>query len=367
MKALLIGGTGPTGRFLVKGLLDRGYDVAMLNRGGRDDSHIPAEVERIKSDPHFREPLEASLKGRKFDVVIGAYGRIRIVADVVAPLTDRLITIGGMAIFRGFADPRSVFPTGAAIPLSETTPLLRSPEDHPFGYKMLEAERHVMSHHGEDCNVSHFRYPLIYGEGQVMPIRFWWYLQRALDRRTRVAMPDGGLTIISHGYAENMAHAVLLGVDKPDASAGKFYNCADQRQFTLAQIGDVLFDAVGERMEVVSVPDAVASHARILQVFNDEDYHRMFDTFPLQHDLGYRDIVDPLEGLRRTVEWYKSNPPAESVAAEVRAQYAIEDALIALHDEALEKMKRLDHKEPEYVHGYAHPKKMGEERDHRGR
>ncbi len=339
----------------------------MLNRGGRDDSHIPAEVERIKADPHFHESLAPALEGRHFDVVIGAYGRIKVVSDVVAPLTDRLITIGGMAIFRGFADPKSVFPTGCTVPLSETTPLLRSPEDHAFGYKMLDAERHVMAHHGEDCNVSHFRYPLIYGAGQVMPIRFWWFLQRCLDKRRRVALPDAGLTLISNGFAENMAHAVLLGVDQPENSAGKIYNCADQRQFTLAQLGEVLFEAMGGEIEVVSIPDSMASHARVLQVFNDADFHRMFDIFPLQHDLGYRDIVDPIEGLRQTVRWYQENPPGDSVAEEVRAHYPVEDALIALHDEAMAKMMALDHIETEYVHGYAHPKKMGETRDHRGR
>ncbi|TNE38862.1 MAG: hypothetical protein EP348_04430 [Alphaproteobacteria bacterium] len=367
MKALLIGGTGPTGRFLIQGLLERGYEVAMLNRGGRDDSHIPAEVERIKADPHFRESLAPALNGRQFDLVIAAYGRIKIISDVVAPLTRQLITIGGMALFRGFAEPKSVFPTGCTVPLSETTPLLRSAVDHAFGFKMLEAERHVMSHHGKDCNVSHFRYPLIYGQGQVAPIRFWWFIQRCLDERRRVALPDGGLTLISRGYAGNMAHAVLLGVDKPEQAAGKIYNCADQRQFTLAQLGQVLFDAMKKEIEIVSLPDSVASHARILQVFNDEDYHRMFDIFPLQHDLGYRDPVDPIEGLRQTVRWFLENPPADDIVAKVRAQYPVEDALIALQDEVIEKMAKLYHKEPEYVHEYAHPKKMGEARDHRGR
>lgn len=367
MKALLIGGTGPTGQFLVKGLLDRGYRVTMLNRGGRDDSHIPAEVERIKGDPHFKETLEEALKGRTFDVVIGAYGRIRVVADVVAPLTGRLITIGGMAIYRGYANPDAVFPRGAMVPLGDMTPLLERSEEHPFGYKMLEAERHVMSHHGPSCNVSHFRYPLVHGPRQVLSTRFWWFMQRCLDNRRRVALPDGGLSLVSRGYAENMAHAVLLGVDKPDASAGKIYNCAEQRQFTLAQLGEVLYDALGGKMEVVSVPDAVASHARVLQVFYDEDHHRLFDTVNLQRDLGYQDIVEPLEGLRRTVAWLRDNPPDAAMIAKIRSQYAIEDALIELQDEALRKMKALPHEEPEYVHEYAHPKKMGETRDHRGR
>ena len=64
MKALIIGGTGPTGPHIIHGLLERGYDVTMLNRGSRDSDAIPAEVERIKGDPHFPDTLEAALGER---------------------------------------------------------------------------------------------------------------------------------------------------------------------------------------------------------------------------------------------------------------------------------------------------------------
>ena len=57
MKALLIGGTGPTGPHIIRGLLDRGYAVTMLNRGSRDSDAIPPEVERLIGDPHFPDTL----------------------------------------------------------------------------------------------------------------------------------------------------------------------------------------------------------------------------------------------------------------------------------------------------------------------
>ena len=47
MRALLVGGTGPTGPHIIRGLLARGYDVTMLNRGSRDSDAIPPEVERL--------------------------------------------------------------------------------------------------------------------------------------------------------------------------------------------------------------------------------------------------------------------------------------------------------------------------------
>ena len=95
MEALVIGGTGPTGPFIVQGLLERGYQVAVLNRGLHDTPEIPAHVERIKGDPHFRETLSDALAGRTFDVVVATYGRIRYVADVLAAHTDHLVTVGG--------------------------------------------------------------------------------------------------------------------------------------------------------------------------------------------------------------------------------------------------------------------------------
>ena len=45
--ACLSGGTGPTGPFIVNGLLERGYDVSVLNRGVHDTPEIPAHVEQV--------------------------------------------------------------------------------------------------------------------------------------------------------------------------------------------------------------------------------------------------------------------------------------------------------------------------------
>ncbi len=81
MKALVVGGTGPTGPFLVKGLQKRGYTVTILHRGTHEIPEIGPEVEHIHADPHFRETLDAALAHRTFDLVLATYGRIRFVAE----------------------------------------------------------------------------------------------------------------------------------------------------------------------------------------------------------------------------------------------------------------------------------------------
>jgi Trk K+ transport system NAD-binding subunit len=77
MKALIIGGTGPTGHFIVNGMLRRGYDVAMLHTGRHEVAEIPPSVEHIHTDPFSEEALRAALGNRTFDLTIAAYGRLR--------------------------------------------------------------------------------------------------------------------------------------------------------------------------------------------------------------------------------------------------------------------------------------------------
>ena len=51
LTALVIGGTGPTGHFIVNGLLTRGYRVAILHTGNHEVAEIPPSVEHIHTDP----------------------------------------------------------------------------------------------------------------------------------------------------------------------------------------------------------------------------------------------------------------------------------------------------------------------------
>src|SRR4051794_7774522 len=41
MRALVVGGTGPTGPYVVNGLVERGYEVAILHSGRHEVDSIP--------------------------------------------------------------------------------------------------------------------------------------------------------------------------------------------------------------------------------------------------------------------------------------------------------------------------------------
>jgi len=69
MRSLIIGGTRNLSPSIVHAQLQRGYEVAVFNRGQtRDD--LPEEVERLRGDRTKPEELKNVLKGREFDLVI---------------------------------------------------------------------------------------------------------------------------------------------------------------------------------------------------------------------------------------------------------------------------------------------------------
>ncbi len=152
------------------------------------------------------------------------------------------------------------------------------------------------------------------------------------DLRPSSSLPDGGLTLCTFGYAENLAHAILLAVDQPGASAGQVYNCGDEEVLSLRQVVEVIAGALSWQGEIVSLPWSIALPARPL-VMQPATTHRVLDLAKLRGELGYRDKVAPREALSRTARWLLANPPRPGGLEETVLQdpfdYEAEDRLVA--------------------------------------
>lgn len=327
MRTLVVGGTGPTGPFIVNGLLERGHEVVILHTGGHEVPEIPPEVEHIHTDPFDPATLSAALEGRRFEQCIATYGRLRTVAEVMRAHCERFLSIGGGPAYRGYMNPELLEPAGLPVPTPEDAPLVVEREDDEKGYRIARTEAAVFALWPE---ATHFRYPYVYGPRQPMP-REWPIVRRILDGRPFIVLPDGGLTLCHYGYAANLAHAVLLAVDQPEASRGRLYNCGDSQVLTLRQVVGVVAAALGAEIEVVSLPWSIARPARPL-VGQIVPTHRVFDLTRLKSELGYRDVVAPREALARTARWLAAHPCAPGGPEEMVLQdpfdYAAEDALV---------------------------------------
>jgi nucleoside-diphosphate-sugar epimerase len=363
--ALVIGGSGPTGPFIVEGMRQRGFRVSVLSRGVHNYP-FPGDVERIVGDPHFAEPLAAALGQRRFDIVIATYCRLKVTSRLLAGRTGHFLAVGGCAAYRGFTDPADVWPRGQLAPVPETAPLCAE-GDHRFGVKIVEAEQALFDHHPDGTL---FRYPYVYGPRQIAP-REWSIVRRVRDGRRTIVVLNGGMTLLSHHYSENAAQAVLLAVDKHEAAAGKAYNCADDQQVDQRQLIEIAARALGVELEIVSIPDVDSAKGALIQY---QPYHYLADTSLIRSDLGYRDVVGPVEAITRTVQWYRDNPLEYGGEYEQRRldvfDYAAEDKLIALaraFEQSVGEVRLRAQHENYAPHPYAHPKQHREGRDERGR
>lgn len=354
-RALVIGGTGPTGIWIVQGLVDRGYDVTILHRGTHERAETPAVVEHLHHDPYDADDLRDALEGRTFDVVLAMYGRLRRIAEITQGKVGRFVSVGGVPAIRGWMNPWLFEPHGVPVPIGESGATVDEPADDEKGYRVARTEELVFDHHPD---AAHFRYPYAYGPYQVVP-REWSVVRRVLDGRRRIIVPDDGLTLHHHGFTMNLAHAVLLGVDHPEAAAGKVFNAADEEVLTIRQVVELIASALGHELEIVSMPYEIAVPARPL-LAQPLPTHRVLDLTRIKSELGYRDVVPAREAVKLTARWLADNPLQPGAQEEVvltdTFDYAAEDALIDAWHAALESMPsvRFD-PEPRYGLAYSGP------------
>ena len=355
MKTLMIGGTGPTGHIIVNGLLKRGHHVTMLHSGRHELAEIPDSVEHLHADAFAAESIEEALSGRSFDLTIAAYGRLRRIAEIMRDRTARFISIGGAPAYRGYMNAPAWRPAGMPVPTAEDAPLVADEAEDAKGWRVWQTERAVFENHP---GATHFRYPFLYGPYQIAP-REWCVVRRIRDGRRSIIVPDAGLSLNHCAHVENAAHALLLAVDQPAASAGQIYNVGDEHLLTLRQTIDVIAEALGAKLEIVSMPWEFALPARPL-LAQPWTTHRVLDLSKLKNQLGYRDVVQPADGLARAARWLDKHPLPPGGADEKILQdpfdYRAEDELIAAWKSLCAKMPQVSFaREPGYTAVYSGP------------
>jgi len=241
------------------------------------------------------------------------------------------------------------------VPVSEDAALVADARESHKGHAIVRSEQAVLALHPR---ATHFRYPYVYGPRQLVP-REWCIVRRVLDRRRVLILPEDGLTLSHHGYAENVAHALLCAVDRPEAAAGEIFHCGDEEVLSLRQVAEIVAGALGHRFEIVSLPWELAVPARPL-LAQPAPTHRVLDLGKLHAKLGYRDVVPAREALARTARWLAAHPPPpggpEETVLEDPFDYAAEDALVEAWQRALATLPELRFaREPGYTMGYSGP------------
>jgi nucleoside-diphosphate-sugar epimerase len=351
--ALVIGGTGPTGPPIVSGLRARGYEVTILHSGKHEIGEV-SSFRHLHGDVFSEEGLRVALGTETFDVALASYGRLRSIAQILIGRVGRLLSIGGVPVYRGFFDAAIYEPPGLPIPTREESAVAREDEDGK-SYRIARTEQLLFEMHP---TATHFRYPYVYGPRQLAP-REWCVVKRILDARPFLVLPDDGLSIIPYGYTENLAHAILLAIEQPDVSMGETFNCGDEEKLTIRQVAEIITSELGHDWDLVGMPANLAIPARpLMQGYRST--HRYVDTTKLQTRLGYHDVVPARQAVRDSARWLVANPPIpggyEETALQDPFNYDAEDQLVAWWKSVTAHPPKLGYDElPGYGKSYAGP------------
>ncbi len=339
MRILVIGGSGNfIGARVVDELAGLGHDVTVFSRIAPQRSaiaHIAGDRRRLSD---FSAALRAAVPEVVVDVILSSEPQVRAVQNVFRGVAARVVALSSQDVYRSCGvlhhlEPGPLEP----LPLTESSPLRTRLQTYPPAqiarlqhifrwlddeYDKIPVERAVLS--DPELAGTVLRLPMVHGPGDKLH-RFFPILKRIWDGRPAILMAEEFAAWRgTKEYVDNVAAAIALAVVSK-AAAGRIYNIGEAATLSELEWARMIADATGWRGEFVVVPnDRVPAHLRMPVNWAQ---HWVADTNRIRSELGYGERISREEGVRRTIEWERSNPPAEIDPGQF--DYDAEDATLA--------------------------------------
>jgi nucleoside-diphosphate-sugar epimerase len=323
MLALVTGGNGFLGRYLVERLLARGDGVRVLGRGDYPElAALGAQCVRADlAAPDSSTALAEAMRGVEvvFHVAAkaGVWGHFDEYYRSNVTGTQRVVRAAeraGVPKLVFTSTPSVVFGDEDVQGVDESAPYAERYLSHYQQTKAL-AERFVLAR--SEIAVTAIRPPLIWGPGD--PHLFPRLLDRA--KRGLLAQVGDGTNIVDITYVENAAEAHILAADRLSEGSplrGRAYFIGQERPVNLWQFINEVVTRAGYRPARRTIP---LKRALLLVGLMEDTYRalgvgaeppftrlavtqlarsRWFDLSAARRDLGYGPSITIEEGLRRT-------------------------------------------------------------------
>jgi CDP-glucose 4,6-dehydratase len=310
---LVTGATGLVGGWLVARLLDLGADVVCLVRDSVPQSEFErsgasTRVKVVRGDVRRQAFMERALGEHEIDTVI------HLAAQTIVGIANRNPVSTFDTNIRGtwalleacrrspavkqvvFASSDKAYGECPSLPYDENTPLKGS---HP--YDVSKSCGDLIAHayattYGTPVVIT--RCGNFYGGGDLNWNRIVPGTVRSVLRGQRPIIRSDGKYVRDYFYVEDGAAAYILLAERlaacPDLR-GEAFNFSNEIQVTVSDLARRILDHMGSPLE----PDIrnEASHEIRHQYLSAEKARRL---------LGWGPMFSLDEGLRRTIDWYRS-------------------------------------------------------------
>jgi nucleoside-diphosphate-sugar epimerase len=317
--SLVTGGAGFIGSNLVEALVKRGQRVRVIDNfstGKRENlkefwSQIDFREVDLLDEPALRKACEG------VDTIFHQAAIPSVPRSVTDPLMTHRVNVDGtvnLLIAARDARVRRVIYAASSSAYGDTPTLPKAEEMlpspiSPYAVQKLAGELYMTSFHRVyEMETVSLRYFNIFGPRQDAGSQYSGVLAKFIS----AMLQDQSPTIHGDGkqsrdftYIDNAVQANLKAAAAPaEKVAGKTFNVATGERYDLNQTFNTLKKIIGFEGKVVyDAPRA------------GDVKHSLADISEAQRAFGYKPEVGFEEGLRRTVEWYRTTQAGQGVTA----------------------------------------------------
>lgn len=306
MRFLVTGGAGFIGSNIVKGLVEKGYQVKVLDNfaTGQRSNIEPyiKDIELIEGDIRDFWTVVRATKG--IDYILHQAALPSVPRSIDNPLTTTEVNINGTlnileaARFNEvrrivYASSSSVYGDSPEMPKNEDMkPMPKS----PYAITKLAGEEYCISFYSlYGLETVALRYFNVFGPRQNPFSQYSAVIPKFINMLKSGQNPTiwgDGNTSRDFTYIDNVVHANILACEKKGA-AGQVLNIACNKAFTLNELVEKLNSIMG-----INIKPTYGS------VKIGDVKHSLADIKKANAILGYTPGIDFGEGLKKTVEWF---------------------------------------------------------------
>jgi UDP-glucuronate 4-epimerase len=309
-RVLVTGGAGFIGSHVVEKLLARGEDVTLFDNF--NDFYDPAIKRRnaaasagarvITGDIRDRRLVQQTFADGRFDAVIHLAAMAGVRPSLLDPLLYADVNVRGTLILleelKVRPDTRFIFASSSSVyGANSRTPFREDDDIHqpmsPYAATKRAGELLCFTHHHlYGIPTSCLRFFTVYGPRQRPEMAIHHFVRCVMDEKPIPFFGDGS-TRRDYTYVDDIVDGVLRALDR--CAGYDIYNLGESATTSLSELVEMIGRAVGKepliRREPMQPGDVTVTYA---------------DVSKACVRLGYRPSTPLAEGLRRFVDWVRS-------------------------------------------------------------